>query len=104
MTESNLLVTKATNYVAFGMECLIVKNIIWDQFMSNAIKDLQKLAGIDGEKSTHKAIVLLPENTGVEEMKNLLNKLKEIDGSVDENWTEVCISGVKFKATGIRLD
>ena len=40
----------------------------------------------------------------VKQIRSLLDKLKEIDGSVDENWTEVYIGGVKYKATGIRLD
>lgn len=80
--------------------------------MSNdvTIDDIEKLAGIGGEDCTTKAIVFLPEETfnqhmsEVKQMRNLLDKLKEIDWSVDENWTEVYIGDVKYKATGIILD
>ena len=80
--------------------------------MSNdlTIEDLKKLAGIGGESNTAKAIVFLPEKTStqhmseVKQIRNLLDKLKEIDGSVGENWTEVYIGDVKYRATGIRLD
>jgi len=69
------------------------------------IERLKELAGIS--TSPPKAIVLLPEEFFIQEMTEvgkisvLLEKLKEIDGSIGENWTEVNIGDVQYRATAI---
>ncbi len=68
------------------------------------IKDIKRLAGIGDSTSPCKAVVLVPKETDVAAMKTLLDKLKEIDGSVGQNWTEIDINGVKYCATGIIHD
>ena len=71
--------------------------------------DLKQLAGIEAENKQPKTIVFIPDTvfaqelsiTEVEKMRGLLDKLKEIDGSVEQNWTEVYIDGFKYRVKSV---
>jgi hypothetical protein len=64
---------------------------------------LRALAGIKRDADPEEVIVLLPE-LPIEQMRDLLERLKEIAGEPDANWTEIEIGGVKYRATGVRRD
>ncbi len=73
------------------------------------IDDLKQLAGIEVENKQPKTIVFIPDIvfaqelsiTEVEKMRSLLDKLKEIEGSVEQNWTEVYIDGFIYRVKSI---
>jgi hypothetical protein len=67
-------------------------------------KRLRELAGISDSHSHPKAIVLVPIDSDVALMKNLVDKLKEIDNSVGKSWIDFDIGDIKYRATGITHD
>jgi hypothetical protein len=68
------------------------------------IERLKELAGINDGPNHPRAIVFIPADTDVALMKNLVDKLKEIDGSVGEIWTDFDVGEIKYRATGITHD
>lgn len=71
--------------------------------MSDDLDRLRELAGVQKEKSSDGAIVLLPDMP-VEAMRRLLDRLKEIAEEPDTDWTTIHIDGVPYKATGVVRD
>ncbi len=65
------------------------------------IERLKELAGIKQQKN--KCLVLLPAACQIDELRNLLDKLKEIDGD-KSNWTKIIIDGTEYIATGVVVE
>ena len=74
--------------------------------LKKTIERLKELAGINPIANANhpKIIVLVPEDTDVVRMKNLVGKLKEIEDNVGEIWTDFDIGDIKKRATGITHD
>jgi hypothetical protein len=71
--------------------------------MSDELDRLRQLAGIRQKADPEEVIVLLPD-LPVQQTRALLDRLKEIAGEPDANWTEIEIEGVMYRATGVRRD
>ena len=71
--------------------------------MSDDLDRLRELAGIAKQKSADGVVVLLPAMP-IEQMRRLLDRLKEIAEEPDADWTTIHIDGVPYKATGVVRD
>jgi len=71
--------------------------------MTDDIDRLKELAGIKREIAPTQLMVLLPENP-TQQVRDLLDRLKDIAGESGTDWTVMDVNGDPYRATGVQRD